>query len=65
MRMGNATLFSFLLGDSINDIVKDMKANGIGEMFAYFYAFSFVIIFMLCVTSVMVAVIKEEFLNIK
>ncbi|KAL4480634.1 hypothetical protein ABPG73_016535 [Tetrahymena malaccensis] len=60
MRDSFATLFSLLLGDSINDITHDLEDNGISRLLAVIYIVSFIILFILAVNNIMIAIIQDE-----
>ncbi|EAS02783.2 cation channel family transporter (macronuclear) [Tetrahymena thermophila SB210] len=60
MRDSFATLFSLLLGDSINDITHDLEDNGISRPLAVIYIVSFIILFILAVNNIMIAIIQDE-----
>lgn len=55
-----ATLFSLLLGDSINDITHDIEDNGVSKPIAIIYIVGFIILFILAVNNIMIAIIQDE-----
>ena len=65
------TSFSLLFGDSIKDIITDLRANGsfhhnhhLHSSFAVIFVITFVLTFMLAVQNIWIAIIMEE-LDIK
>ena len=59
--------FDLLMGDSIQDITKDLIANGsthqnshLPSSFAIIFVFTFVLTFMLAVQNIWIAIIMEE-----
>lgn len=59
-RISLVTLFSLLLGDSVNDITQDLKTNGISGSIGIIYTISFCFCFMLAVHNIWIAIIMEE-----
>jgi hypothetical protein len=59
--MGNVSLFSFLFGDNITAINKDLAANGLGRVFAYLFSMTFIMLFLLGYSNIMVSIFMEEF----
>ncbi len=54
------TLFSLLLGDSVDDITTDLVDNGISSGLAIIYSVSFTWTFIFAVHNIWIAIICEE-----
>lgn len=65
VKMSVVTLYTMLLGDSIQNVIYDLKNNGLSTFLAIIYVISFCWTFMLAVHNLWISIIVDELKQIK